>query len=86
MKLLTTAKFERLPIPKQIKQVGFFPCANYIYHENGYFKEYLSFSFKSKNKLVTCHYKRSFRCDSKDAFIYLFVIIVFFSILDKLKN
>ena len=52
-KLLTTAKFERLPIPKQIKQVGFFPCANCIYHENCYFKECLSFSFKSKNKLLT---------------------------------
>ena len=27
-KLLTTAKFERLPIPRIIKQVGFFPCAD----------------------------------------------------------
>ena len=26
-KLLTTSKFERLPIPKEMKQVGFFPCA-----------------------------------------------------------
>ena len=26
-KLLITAKSERLPVPKQIKQVGFFPCA-----------------------------------------------------------
>ena len=25
-KLLITAKSERLPVPKQIKQVGFFPC------------------------------------------------------------
>ena len=33
-KLLTTAKFERLPISKQRKQVGFFPCANCIYHKN----------------------------------------------------
>ena len=38
-KLLTTAKFERLPIPKQIKQVGFFHCVNCIYQKNGYFKE-----------------------------------------------
>ena len=37
-KLLTTTKFERLLIPKQIEQVGFFPCANCIYHKNGYFK------------------------------------------------
>ena len=64
--LLTTAKFETLPIPKQIKQVGFFSCANCIYHKNGYFKECLSFSFKSKNKLLTWHYKCSFSSDSKD--------------------
>ena len=51
-KLLTKAKFERLPITKQIKQVGFFPCANCTLHKNGDFKECLSFSFKSKNKLV----------------------------------
>ena len=65
-KLLTTAKFERLFIPKQIKQVGLFPFANYIYHKNSYFKECLSFSFKSKNKLLTWHYKCFFSCDSKD--------------------
>ena len=52
-KLSTTAKFERLSIPKQIKQDGFFPCANCIYHKSGYFKECLSFSFKSKNKFLT---------------------------------
>ena len=45
--LLTKAKFERLPIPKQIKQVRFFPCLNCICH-----KKCLSFSFKSKNKLT----------------------------------
>ena len=55
-KLLTTAKFERLPIPKQIKQVVFFPCANCSYHKNGYFKECLPFSFKFKNKLLIWHY------------------------------
>ena len=55
-KLLTTAKFERSPIPKQIKYVGFYPYANCICHRNGYFKEYLSFSFKSKNKLLTWYY------------------------------
>ena len=54
-KLLTTAKFERLSIPKQIKQVAFFPCRNCIYLKNGYFKECLSFSLKSKNKLLTWH-------------------------------
>ena len=69
-KLLITAKFERLPIPKQIK-VRLFPSANCIYHNNGYFKECLSFSFKSKNKLLTQDYKR-FSCDSKDV---LYVLI-----------
>ena len=49
-KLLTTAKIERLSIPKQIKQVRLSPYANCVYHKNFYFKECLSFSFKSKNK------------------------------------
>ena len=71
-KVLTTAKFERLPIPKQIKQVGFFPCANCIYYKNAYFKEFSSFSFKSKNKLLTWHYRRLFSCDSKNV---LYVLI-----------
>ena len=62
--LLTTTKFERLPILKQIKEVGFFPCANCIYHKNGYFKECLSFSFKSKNNLSTWHYRHFFSCGS----------------------
>ena len=72
--LLTTAKFERLPIPKQTKQVGFFPCANCVYHKNGYFRECLSFSFKSKNKLLTWYYKRFLSCDSKDV-LYVLICI-----------
>ena len=71
-KLLTTAKFEGLPIPTEIKQIGFFPWANCIYHKNGYFREWVSFSFKSKNKLLTWRYKRFFSCDSKDV---LYVLI-----------
>ena len=59
-KFSTVAKFEGLPIPKQIKQVGFFPYANCIYHKNCYFKECLSFSSKSKNKLMTWHYRHLF--------------------------
>ena len=38
-KILTTAKFERLPIPKQIKQGRIFTCTNCNYHRNGFFKE-----------------------------------------------
>ena len=71
-KLLTTAKFERLPIPKQIKQAGFFPSVNCIYHKNGFFKECLSFSFKSRNKLMTWHNKRFFSGNSKDVLYVLF--------------
>ena len=62
----------RLPIPKQIKQVGFFLCANCVCHKNGYFKECLSFSFKYKKKLLTWHYKGSFSFDSKNV---LYVLI-----------
>ena len=69
---LTKAKFERLPMPKQIKQVEFFRCTNCIYHKNVYFKECLSFLFKSKNKLLTWHYRRFCSCDSKDV---LYVLI-----------
>ena len=64
-RLLITAKFERLPISKQIKQIGFFPCGN-CYHKNGYFKECLSFSFKSKIKLLNLHYKPFFSFHIKD--------------------
>ena len=89
--ILTAAKFERLPIPKQIKQAGFFPCANHIYHKNGYFKEYLSFSFKSKNKLPTWHYKRLFSSASKDVLYVLicnncyfsFIYLIFFIVLEN---
>ena len=57
---------------KQIKQVGSFPYTKCICHKNGYLKERLSFSLKSKNKLMTWHYKCFFSCDSKDV---LYVLI-----------
>ena len=85
-KLLTTAKFKRLPILKEIKEVQFFPCANFICHNNSYFKECLSFSFKSREKFLTWHYKHSFSCDSEDVHIHLLVLIVIFSILGQLNN
>ena len=44
----------------------------YCYCKNGYFKKCLSFSFKSKNKLLTWHYKCFFSCVSKD---FLYVLI-----------
>ena len=71
-KLFATAKFERSPIPKWIKQVGFLPCANCICHRNIYFKECFYCSFKSKRKLLAWHYKRFLSFDSK------IVLYVFF--------
>ena len=71
-KLLT--KFERLHIPKQLKQVGFFPCSNCINHKNGYFKECLSFC----SNLKTRHYKLFLVAIVKMFYIYLFAIIVIF--------
>ena len=65
-KLLTTAKFKRLPIPKQIKEVEFFPCTNCIDQNNRYIKECLSFSFRSRKKFLTWHYKHYFSSDSRD--------------------
>ena len=62
---------------------------NCIYHKNGYFTECLSFSFKSKSKLLTWHYRHFFSCDRKDV---LYVLIRnnfdFFSIgeTDELKQ
>ena len=56
---------------KQMKQVGFFLCTNYIYHKNDYFKKFLSFLSKSKNKLLTWHYRRFCSCDSKDVLYIL---------------
>ena len=85
-KRLTTAKFERLPIPKQIKHVGFYPCTNCICHKNAYFKECLSFSFKSKNKLLTWHYRRSFSCDSKDVLYVLICHHCYFYYIGQIKE
>ena len=82
---LPTAKFERLSIPKQIKQVGLFPCANCIFYKNVFFKECLSFSSKSKNKLLTWHYRR-FLVVTVFICMCLFAVTVTFSILGKLKN
>lgn len=71
-KLLTNAKFELLPILKQIEQVRFFPCTDCIYHKNIYFNQCLSFTFKAKNKLMVWHYKRFFNCFNK-SLMYLLI-------------
>ena len=57
---------------KQIIEDQFCSCVNCICNKNGYFIECLSFLFKSKNKLLTWHYRRFSSCHSKD---YLYVLI-----------
>ena len=52
--------------------MDFFLAQNCIYNKNDYFKECLSFSLKSKSKLLTWHYRRFFSCGSKDV---LYVLI-----------
>ena len=37
-KIPTKAKFEENPLPPSVKEVGFFPCNNCVYHRCGYFK------------------------------------------------
>ena len=69
-KILTKAKFERNPQPSPVKEVGFFPCNDCIYHRCGYFNSCKSFQFKANNKSTIWHYKRYFNCDSKNV-IYI---------------
>ena len=51
-KILTKAKFEENPLPPPVKEVGFFPCNDCIYHRFGYFKPYKSFQFKANDKSI----------------------------------
>ena len=62
-KLLFIVTFERLPIRKQIKPVGFPLCKK---------KKCWSFLLNYKSELLTWHYRRCFSCDSKDV---LYVLI-----------
>ena len=65
-KILTKAKFEESPLPPPVKEVGFYPCNDCIYHRCGYFKPWKPFHFKVNNKSMIWHYKRYFNCDSKN--------------------
>ena len=49
-KILTKAKFEENPQLPPVKEVGFFPCNDCIYHRCGYFKLCKSFQFKATDK------------------------------------
>ena len=80
------AKLERLPIPKQKKQVGFFlaltaPIIKMVILKNFYlFRSNLKTNclLGTINVLLVATVKMFYMC--------LFVIIVIFSIFDKLKN
>ena len=52
-----------------VKEVGFFPCNDCIYHRCGYFKP-CKFQFKVNDKSMIWHYKCYFNCDSKNV-IYI---------------
>ena len=65
-KILTKAKFEESPLPPPVKEVGFYPCNDCIYHRCGYFKPWKPFHFKVNNKSMIWHYKRYFNSDSKN--------------------
>ena len=65
-KILTKAKFEENPLPAPVKEVGFFPCNDCIYHKCGYFMPCKFSQFKANNKSMIWHYKCYFNCDSKD--------------------
>ena len=86
LQLLTTAKFERLPIPKQITQVGFFSCANCIYHKNGYLKNVYLFRSNPKINCWLGTIDAFLVVTVKMFYMYLLAITVTFSILDKLRN
>ena len=85
-KLLTAAKFERIPIPKQIKQVGFFPSANCIYHKMVIFKNFYLFRSNLKTNLWLGTIDAFLVVTVKIFYMYLFTITVTFSKLVKLKN
>ena len=50
-KILTKAKFEEKSLPTPVKEVGFLPCNDCIYHRCGNFKPCKSFQFKANDKI-----------------------------------
>ena len=69
-KILTKAEFEENSQPPNVKEIGFFPCNDCIYHRCGYFKLCKSFQFKATDKSMIWHYTHYFNCDSKNV-IYI---------------
>ena len=65
-KILTKAKFEENPLPSPVKEFGFFPCNDCIYHRCGYFKPCKSFQSKVNDRSMIWRYKRCINCDSKN--------------------
>ena len=70
LKILTIAKFEENPLPLPVKEVGFFPFNDCIYHICGYFKLCKSFQFTVNDKSMMWRYKFCFNCDSRNV-IYI---------------
>ena len=72
-KLLTAAKFDLNPTPREPRKVGLIPCGNCKYCSNGYVIGATGFSFKSSNgKLIEWTYNRLFTCRSMNI---LYVLI-----------
>ena len=69
-KILTKAKFEENTLPPPVKEVGFFPCNDCIYHRHGSFKTCKFVQFKVNDKSLIWHYKHYFSCDSIMLFTY----------------
>ena len=51
LKYLTKAKFEENPLTPPVKEVGFFPCNDCIYHRCGYLKSYKLFQYRVNSEL-----------------------------------
>ena len=71
-KILVIAIFDLYPELTNRKPVGLFSCTDCIYHKNGYFKPWKSFTFKLTNgKSATWNYNKFFDCDSEDVLYIL---------------
>ena len=62
-KVPAKAKFEENLLTPLVKEVGFFPCNDCIYHVG--IKPFKSVQFKVNDKHVIWHYKSYFNCDGE---------------------
>ena len=85
-KLLTTAKFERLQRPKQIKKLNFFLALTESIMKMVILKNVCPFRSNLKTNCSLGTINVLLLVTVKMFYIYLLVIIAIFSILDKVKN